>query len=257
MSKYNLKSIIVGLIVLVVGVFLALMDTFVWKSPSSLLLNIGCSLVASSLVILLTTFLVDMKKLSPLDEWGISKIYSTRSEKNADSDPELERVKYKIDAVAFGLSNFRSKYTSKVEVCLRKGVNIRILTMDPDSELVHIREKEENAVQGQIEKSIRDLVEWANKLNSENRNKGKIIIKGYSCMTLDFYWRVDDELFIGPYWYGQPSNQTITYAFKEGGKGFAQYTTYFENLWESKENVKALTTVTEITAKKSRKKSRC
>ena len=90
MSKYNLKSIIVGLIVLVVGVFLALMDTFVWKSPSSLLLNIGCSLVASSLVILLTTFLVDMKKLSPLDEWGISKIYSTRSEKNADSDPWLK-----------------------------------------------------------------------------------------------------------------------------------------------------------------------
>lgn len=254
MSKYNLKSVIVGLLVLVIGIFLALMDTFVWHTPSSLLLNIGCSLIASSLVILLTTFLVDVKRENPLDEWGIFKIYSTRAEKNADSDPELDHAKYQIDAVAFGLGNFRSKYSSKVEVCLRKGVNIRILTMNPDSDLVHIREKEENAIEGQIEKSIRDLVVWADKLNSENRNKGKIIVKGYDCMTLDFYWRVDNELFIGPYWYGQPSNQTITYAFKEGGKGFAQYTSYFESLWDNKENVRALTNITDITAKKGRKR---
>lgn len=232
MNKHNLKTIIVGLIVLAIGVVMALMDAFIWHSPSSIVLNIGCSLLASSIVILLTTLLVDEKKKNPLDEWGIRKIYSTRAEKNADSDAELDKAHYQVDAVAFGLSNFRSKYSRKVETCLKKGVNFRILTMDPNSEFVHQREKEENTVDGQIAKSIKDLVEWADILNRK-KYKGKIIVKGYNCMTLDFYWRVDNEMYVGPYWYCQPSNQTITYAFSEGGKGFTQYSTYFEDLWEN------------------------
>ena len=60
-------------------------------------------------------------------------------------------------------------------------------------------------------------------------------------MTLDFYWRVDNVLYIGPYWYGVDSQQTITYKFVDGGKGFTQYTEYFESLWESDEIMTTLT----------------
>jgi len=55
-------------------------------------------------------------------------------------------------------------------------------------------------------------------------------------MTLDFYWRVDDELYVGPYWYHVGSQQTITYKFTSGKKGFKLYEKYFEDLWNDEEN---------------------
>ena len=71
--------------------------------------------------------------------------------------------------------------------------------------------------------------------------KGKTEVRGYQCMTLDFYWRLDDDLYIGPYWYGIGSQQTITYRFKKGRKGFDIYEEYFENLWSNEELTKVLT----------------
>ncbi len=245
MWKINLKSIIVALLITVVGIVLVLIN-------NNACISIGCSLIASAVLSILTALIVDVKKVDPLDEWNISKIYSTRSEKNADSDPNLDKARYCVDAVAFGLSSFRSKYSKKVEQALRKGVNFRIITMDSESDFIHAREEEEGAIEGNIQKSINDLVKWANELN-EKSSKGKIIIKAYKCMTLDFYWRVDDTLYIGPYWYGYKSSDTITYCFKEGGKAFTQYSDYFDSLWENNEIMRTLTSETKV---KTRKKKR-
>ena len=150
--KFNPMAVIAGLIFFLVGLFLAFMD----------------ALVASAVVALVTAFLVDRRKENPLEEWKITKIYSTRAEKNADSDPELDKARYQVDAVAFGLGNFRSKYGNKVESCLKRGVNFRILTMNPESEFVAQRESEENTAPNQIKKSIEDLLAWADKLNAKN-----------------------------------------------------------------------------------------
>ena len=114
--------------------------------------------------------------------------------------------------------------------------------MDPDCENVFLkqREKEEGKQEGDIRNSINQLVEWADNLNNKNY-RGKIVVKGYSSMTLDFYWRVDGEVYIGPYWYGIPSQQTITYKFTDNGKGFSVYTNYFEKLWNDSKLTKELT----------------
>lgn len=242
-SKYNLKSIIAGLVITLVGVLAVLLDIFVFETSQNIWISIGCSLLASGIVILATALLVDVRKVDYLEEWGLEKIYKTRAEKNADSDPKLEKAKERVDAVAFGLKSFRTTQTKRVEKALRNGVNFRILTMNPSENNMFLRQREaeENEPTGQIEKSIRDLVSWANVLNSRPY-KGKIEIKGYKCMTLDFYWRVDDELYVGPYWYGRGSQQTITYKFSKGKKGFDLYTEYFEDLWADSENTVVLTT---------------
>ncbi|MGN1367292.1 MAG: hypothetical protein ACI4WX_00350 [Aristaeellaceae bacterium] len=240
MTPKNLKSIIVAIVLLSIGTLMAVLDALMWKTPSSLIVSIGCSLLASGLVLLLTTVFIDYSKPNPLDEWKMSIIYDSRAEKTKATDSTLDKAKHQVDAIAFGLGNFRSRYGSKVEPFLRRGVDFRILTMDPDSQFVAQREIEENQVPGSIKHSIEELVAWADRINQGN-NKGKIIIKGYSCMTLDFYWRVDNMIYVGPYWYGQPSNQTITYAFEEGGKGFSRYSDYFEELWEHKDLTRELT----------------
>ena len=232
-EKLNLLSIIVGLVVIIIGIIMTICDIFYYWSTTKIWVNIGCSLLASGLVILLNSLLVDRKTISPLDEWGIKNIYNTRTLMNDDTDKSLSKAKYQVDAVAFGLKSFRTEMEKETRRLLKNGVNFRILTMHPDSPFVRQREMEEKDSEGQIKNAILDLVEWAEKLNRESK-KGKIEIKGYSCMTLDFYWRVDDDVYIGPYWYQYPSQKTISYKFSgDNGKGFRFYTEYFDKLWNS------------------------
>lgn len=246
--KYNLKSIIVGLLVTLLGGALIVADIFWWKTSSMVWISIGCSLIASALVILLNTFLVDAQINNPLDDWKLKTITSTRAEINNDCEMELERAKYRVDIVAFGLRSFRTTHTEQqILAQLKKGINYRILTMSPDSTFVSARESEEN--NKNIKDSITEMIEWADKLNAKN-SRGKIAIKGYSSMTLDFYWRVDNVVYIGPYWNGYESQQTITYKFLKGGKGFKTYSDYFEKLWSNEKLTKFLTKATEQKRKK-------
>lgn len=231
-GKINWKAFSVGMIVILLGVATILLDIFRWKTELYVGVSIGCSLFASGLVIALNTLLIERKKEDPLLEWGMKKIYSTRAERNADADPNIDKAKYSIDGIAFGLSNFRAKYSAKIETCLKHGVNIRLLVMDPESRFLCVREVEEGLSEGTIKGQIIELIRWAERLNC-NSYKGTFAIKVYSCMTLDYYWRVDDDLYIGPYWYGYQSSNTITYKFVNGGKGFQHYSEYFESLWEN------------------------
>lgn len=238
--QYNRMKIIVALLVILSGFLLAVGDSYWFQTGDRVWLSIGCSLIASAMVILLNTFLVDAKVDRSIDKWGLEKVYDTRAEKNKDSDPKLNLLKYRLDGIAFGLKTFRTGHRRDVEDALRRGVTVRLLTMNPNSKFVSQREKEENEPSGQIKNAIKQLVEWANTLN-EKSYSGKIYVKGYDCMTLDFYWRMDGEIYIGPYWYGYPSQQTITYKFKEGGKGFEVYSKYFNDLWSDKSLTKLLT----------------
>lgn len=168
-------------------------------------------------------------------DWGLEKIFKTRAEKNIESDPKLEGHKVKqLDGIAFGLSSFRSNREKDILLCLKNGMNMRLLVMNPNSEFVLQRAIEEKEHKDSIATSIRKLVEWVEKLNQLSDN-GKIQIKYYNAMTLDFYWRIDDELYIGPYMYNVVSQQTVTYKFIKGGRGFNLYTDYFESLWNNKD----------------------
>lgn len=167
-----------------------------------------------------------------LSEWKMSHIFRLRADKNAESDPMLTKQKVKeLDAIIFGLKTFRSAHTVDIENCLKNGTRIRFLVMNPDSLFVKQREIEENEVEGQISKSIVDLLKWAKKL--KKTTKGDISVKYYNSMTLDFYWRIDNVLYVGPYLFGRASQATITYKYESGGLGYNEYTNYFEELWNN------------------------
>ena len=243
-ETYNRKSIIAGLVATIVGILFILADLFWCKTAQNLWISIGCSLIASGLVIVLTAVFVERLPFNPLDEWRIKLITSARAEMNKDCEIEFDKAKYQIDVVAFGLSTFRTAQTERqILAHLKKGLNFRILTMDPDSAFVSERERAEE--KANIKNSIKKLVEWADKLNATGA-RGKIIVKGYNTMTLDFYWRTYNVLYVGPYWYGYDSQLTITYKFTKGGKGFRLYTEYFDRLWNNESLSKPLTKAFDI-----------
>lgn len=101
-----------------------------------------------------------------------------------------------------------------------------------ESDFVKQRAIEEKENPDSIAKSIIDLTKWVEKLNNQSVD-GKIQIKYYNAMTIDFYWRIDDVLYVGPYWYGIASQQTVTYKFTNSGRGFSLYSNYFEDLWNN------------------------
>ena len=230
--EINKNAVIVSLLLALGGILLAFADAFYFMTESKIWIGIGCSLLASSLVILLNALLVDRVRADPLREWGIEKAYDSRQAKNADADPSLEHAHFRVDGVAFGLSAFRSKNCERVESAMARGVNFRFLVMDPDSPYASQRDKEEGNKTGHIAKTIHGLVDWANELNKKGF-RGKIEVRGYQCMTLDFYWRIDDDIYIGPYWYNRPSSGTITYKFTPSGRCAKLYAEYFEQLWHA------------------------
>lgn len=165
--------------------------------------------------------------------WKLARIFRTRAEKNTESDPKLEHHKIKqLDGVSFGLSSFRSVREQDVLKSLNNGMQMRLIVMNPQSKFIIQRAVEENVPNNSIARSVLDLVDWAKRLNVLSTS-GKIEIKYYNSMTLDFYWRVDDELYVGPYLYGVVSQQTITYKYVKGGRGFEMYSAYFETLWNN------------------------
>lgn len=240
LDKNNWRALWSGAAIIIAGGCLILFDLLKAHSETSIWINVGCSLLASGLVISLNAWLVERSSEDPLERWGISRIYQTRGKMNEDCDDDLNRASKQVDVVAFGIKSFRTTQEKLTKKLLKKGVNFRIITMDPESEFISQREKEEGEVPGQIQNTVESLVTWANNLNKLNSSKGKISVKGYSCMTLDFYWRVDDAVYFGPYWYGVGSQQTVSYRYEKGGFGFDMYTDYFEKLWSNSEIMRVL-----------------
>ena len=177
------------------------------------------------------TPLIKTAEYQGVNEWGLERIFKTRAEKNAESDIILEKHSIKkLDGIAFGLRSFRTNREKDLLECLKNGTTVRLLVMDPKSPFLVYKAYEEHVAPESMIKSIIDLTDWVKRLNNQSNN-GKITLKYYNAMTLDFYWRVDDSLYVGPYWYGTESQQTITYKFISGGRGFTIYSDYFEKLW--------------------------
>lgn len=235
---FNLKALIGGLVLAILG-GVSIYIGYRSEGGNGLVANIGYSILASGLVALVQSLLVDAKEVSYAEEWGLAKIYETRMEKGKDSDRNLEKVKH-LDIIAFGLKTFRQGHTEQIKAALCNGAEVRILTMSPYSGFVSQREIEEDEPEGQIRNSIESLVAWADELNAHGWD-GKITVKGYDCMTLDFYWRADGEIYFGPYWVNRSSQQTITYRWDQswrGKKGFDVYAKHFEDLWNDRNMIR-------------------
>ncbi len=243
MKLKSAKTIITSLIVIIAGILLCVGDYYWFPTTKNLWISIGCSLLASGFILLLTVFVIDERK-DELSEWKITRIFEKRSQKNTESDPLIKTLKAgeDIDGIAFGLRTWRTDNYTDILNALNKGVKIRLITMDPTSDFTTQRSREEGQNED-ISKSINDLIEWANDINQKS-TAGSVQIKGYKCMTLDFYWRINDVIYVGPYLLNKDSKNTITFKFQKDGKGFNYYHKYFEELWKSSE-------LTQLVEKKS------
>ena len=233
LKKTNAK--LVNLIVLAIGVILIFIGMFIGltKVFGQAFLSIGTSLIASSIVVFVTTrYLLEQNRINDLiEKWGLNEIYETRAIMNKDSNKILSMEKDKLDIIAFGLKSFRDSQGDLLKEKVHKGLKIRIITMFPNSIFLEEREKCENEAKGQMKKTIIDLIGFVENLQKIQTNTNQVQIKVYNSLPLDFYFGFKSEIFIGPYMYNKGSQQTISYSYKANSLGFKYYSDYFDKLW--------------------------
>ncbi|MCF0125652.1 MAG: hypothetical protein HUJ68_07855, partial [Clostridia bacterium] len=169
------------------------------------------------------------------NNWGLKETFETRQKMNVRLNDEWAGLKTELDIIGFGLKSFRDARNSSVINKVKNGLKIRILTINPDSSFVKQREKDEKEVPGSIKKTIQDLKKWVDKLKSVSNNPDNIQLKFYNSLPLNFYWKQEDKLFVGPYLYGIGSQQTVTHEYQIGSGGYNFYIEYFNGLWNNEE----------------------
>lgn len=224
----NFVVLIVGIVVVLSG---ALVDVShaTWKQ---VLLGVGGSVIASAVVAYLTShyLLSQNEALQLIDAWRLDGLFQTRAEANERSNELLPTTK-ELDVIAFGLRSFRDSQSGQMKELVKSGLRLRILTLNPNSQFVTARTKSENLGAGHLKKEIKDLIKWVADLRSFAEDPKAIEVRVYDAPNLDFYFRTDDTVFVGPYLHDKTSQQTPTYSFLRGGIGFDFWEGYFNRLW--------------------------
>ena len=234
----NLVVCLLGLIAVVIGAALSFSDSD--NSDNNLfvtiLISVGASLIASAVVTYLSSIYIYKRKKEKeiTDYWGLTAIFETRQRMNDSADEYLLELEDSLDIIAFGLRSFRDSKTSEIQKKVQRGLKIRMLAIHPESSFLKQREKDEKQVEGSIKNSIIQLSDWIMELKSIAPDPSNIVLKHYDALPLDFFFRMDNVLFIGPYLYGKDSQQTISMEFRGSANGFNYYMRYFEDLWDDK-----------------------
>ena len=192
--------------------------------------GIGISLLSSGLVSAVSTFFSiseDSKKT--VNDWGLEHVYMTRGEMNSSCDEYLSRSK-NLKAIGFGFRSLRDSQEGRIISMLRKGGNVKLITMKPDCPALKLREEDERQ---KISDSISELLEWAKELNGMNL-PGKIEVRWHEHLPSDFVFILDNRLFNGPYEYGKLSQQTISFEYNITGTAYEYHEAYFDQLWNDK-----------------------
>ena len=109
-------------------------------------------------------------------------------------------------------------------------MQLRIITISPDNEYLSLKDIDENKVKGSTADSIEKLLEWSKQLKKGSENN--IEIRALNSLPTEVYFRLDNNIFVGPYQLNRESQQSITMKYSGDTKGFHYYKNYFDELWK-------------------------
>lgn len=223
---------LINIVICLAGIVLILCGVLLKSGQAeTITISVGASLVASSAVAFLSSVYIrryrHAKEIS--EQWGLQSITDKRATMNIEINEHMQKVSQNLDYIAFGMTSLRQGAESTVLDCLHRGAELRLLTVDPESPFLSVRDREEKKMEGSTATSIRQLVDWAKRL--EEKYPGKVKLRYNPAIPTEYYCRADRMIYTGPYQYGKESQQTITFAYKGPGLAFDYYTKYYDELW--------------------------
>ncbi len=205
---------------------------------------IGSSLIAAGITgwvvfayVLISQTLSDRVRI--VTEFGLTAAFETRSVHiKQEYDRRLQNVDEAIDIMGYGLQSLRQDYRNDFKRW-RNRANVRILLLDPtfpvtDHSYAAQRDKEERDDSGNIEKNVHRFLEEVQPL-LESTDSHTFEVRLYRCLPSLNIFRIDSEMFWGPYLIGQPSRSNPTFLAHKSGLLFPRFLEHFNEIWTNPE----------------------
>jgi hypothetical protein len=224
------------MIIFLVGVVLVQQRSAAWTA-------VGSSLMAAGMagwVLFLYVWLSESRaeRLEMLRQLGFRCAFPVRSVGiKGQYDKRLAHATSQIDIMGFGLRSLRQDYERQF-AAWAACASVRILLLDPDfptpqCSMADQRDREERDDGGTIRRDVEAFVKAAAPLIREEQAAFKVRL--YRCLPTVNMFRIDRELFWGPYLVREASRNLPTFVIAEGGSLFPVLTRHFETIWSDPE----------------------
>jgi hypothetical protein len=208
------------------------------QTKGPILTQIGTSAVASGIIgwVVFAYMLFtegSREKLGLFLRFGLINAFEARSVRiKPEYDSRLANAREGIDILGFGLKALREDYAAEFVKWKQRVPKVRILLLDPEfpnsfCAYARQRDEEEGNSSGSIEADVKMFVKEISGLVSA----GSFEIKLYRCLPSVNIFRVDDEMFWGPYLLSGQSRNSPTLIVKRGGFLFQRMTNHFNEIW--------------------------
>lgn len=147
--------------------------------------------------------------LNKLEDYGIQNIYSKRI-LHEEYTAQREKTKKYYDIMGFGLRTFIEDNISYLNEW-SKTFEVRILLIHPKHQMCNQRDYEENDKIGKIKEDVIFSTKKILKLNN-----GRIKVHWYKATPVTNILRMDDVMWVGPYFMKKRSRNAYVLELKKG-----------------------------------------
>jgi hypothetical protein len=197
--------------------------------------SIGASLIAAAITgwvifVYVRSSEHRIEALEILSRFGFVTAFEARAARiKPEYDQRLAGAKEHIDIMGFGLKALWEDYHHQFAEWKGR-TQVRILLIDPHSLYAQQRDLEEQEIEGSIRNSVKRFLRETETLRSE-LGKHRFEVRLYTCLPSVNIFRVDDEMFWGPYLIHAQSRNAPTFVVRRGGELYRRLLEHFETIW--------------------------
>jgi len=206
------------------------------ETANTILQSIGASLIAGSIVgaaafagtLVTQSLQQDEELLRSVREMGIVGYFNKRYV--VDEYEKYSKNAREFDLLGYGLGRFRKEMRDQFgEWASTK--TMRILVINPNSSLALQRDREENDRIGKISHEAAEITADLADVVHRKKIKRQAIIKWYNAIPTVNIMRIDDVMYIGPYFVGKTSGSSVTLKLERNTVLFNLFESHFDDIW--------------------------
>lgn len=229
-----------SLVYLLAHVVLLMIGLYLVRDKDSGLLaqGVGSSLVATAVAgwVIFVNVLLDQSTRESMEivhRLGLIAGFTRRGAAMRDEyQKRLGTARKQIDIIGYGLSSLREDFRNDFATW-RERAHVRILLLDPEYPRKNLsyaeqRDSEEEEPVGSIADEVAHFVDEIRPHLGD-----RFEVRLYTCLPSVNIFRVDDEMFWGPYLMSTASRNTPTFVIRAGGELFRVFEQHFEDIWDN------------------------
>jgi hypothetical protein len=214
------------LLVTIIVILLGTIGVLVFEGSGR---DIASSVIASGLVSMFYLYSkyvddVDRDRRIAFDAAGLYRVNPTR---RADYATPLKAAATQVDVMGYSLRSFLDDHAATLRMKGGNGFQARILVVAPDSPASRAQESAEGFKAG----TFATAIEHIRDAFADNDPMIQVRTTNHALPTMVF--RMDDAMFVGPYFSHESSAVTATMELRGSGWLFAEYEAEFEALWKA------------------------